>query len=86
MMTERIKQFRQQSLYAINTLSAERALLVTDFYGNADRQLPAPILRAKAFEHIMLNKKNLHKFWRANCGRTRSSAKGRTQLPRSLPS
>ena len=57
MMTERIKQLRKQSLEAVNTLSAERALLVTEYYKNADSNLPIPIQRARAFEHIMLNKK-----------------------------
>ncbi|MBC7126429.1 MAG: pyruvate formate lyase family protein, partial [Bacteroidales bacterium] len=57
MMTERIQQLRIQSLNAVNTLSAERALLVTEYYKKADRNLPIPILRARAFEHIMLNKK-----------------------------
>ncbi len=57
MMTERIQQLRKQSLNAVNTLSAERALLVTEYYKKADINLPIPILRAKAFEHIMLNKK-----------------------------
>ena len=32
MMTERIKKLREQSLNAENRLSAERALLITDFY------------------------------------------------------
>lgn len=57
MMTERIQQLRKQSLNAVNTLSAERALLVTEYYKKADSNFPIPILRAKAFEHIMLNKK-----------------------------
>ncbi len=58
MMTDRIRQLRRESLRAINTLSAERALLVTEFYkANEDKGLPIPIMRAKAFEHIMLNKK-----------------------------
>ncbi|MEY1640165.1 trans-4-hydroxy-L-proline dehydratase [Tenuifilum osseticum] len=57
MMTERIQQLRKQSLNAVNTLSAERALLVTEYYKKADSNLPIPILRARAFEHIMLNKK-----------------------------
>lgn len=57
MMTERIKKLRRQSLDAINTLSAERALLVTGFYKNNLNGYSIPVLRAKAFEHIMLNKK-----------------------------
>lgn len=57
MMTERIQLLRKQSLDAINTLSAERALLVTEYYKNANNTLPVPIQRARAFEHVMLNKK-----------------------------
>lgn len=57
MMTDRIKILRKQSLDAVNTLSAERALLVTEFYKNNLNGYPIPVLRAKAFEHIMLNKK-----------------------------
>ncbi|MEW5845186.1 MAG: trans-4-hydroxy-L-proline dehydratase [Bacteroidota bacterium] len=56
-MTERIQLLRKQSLDAINTLSAERALLVTEYYKNANNTLPVPIQRARAFEHVMLNKK-----------------------------
>lgn len=56
-MTERIKKLRRQSLDAVNTLSAERALLVTEFYKNNLNGYSIPVLRAKAFEHIMLNKK-----------------------------
>ncbi len=49
MMTERIQQLRKQSLNAVNTLSAERSLLVTEYYTKADSNLPIPILRARTF-------------------------------------
>jgi hypothetical protein len=32
MMTERIKQLRRKSLEAVNSINAERALLITEFY------------------------------------------------------
>lgn len=56
-MTERIIKLRNQSLNAINSLSAERALLVTDFYKNTPIQrYSIPVQRAMAFRHIMANK------------------------------
>lgn len=56
-MNQRIKMLREQSLKAINTLSAERALLVTEFYKSVEgKNIPTPILRAKAFEYILQNK------------------------------
>lgn len=56
-MTNRIKQLREQSLNAINCISAERALLITEFYkkhiafGDS-----IPVQRAKAFEFILSKK------------------------------
>lgn len=56
-MNNRIKQLRQQSLDAINTISPERAMLITEFYkSDESKGLPAPLLRAKAFKHLMSNK------------------------------
>ncbi|MDR0687194.1 MAG: glycyl radical protein [Prevotellaceae bacterium] len=56
-MTPRIQQLRQQSLTAVNCISAERALLVTDFYKNhmafGDS---VPVQRAKSFRYILSNK------------------------------
>jgi trans-4-hydroxy-L-proline dehydratase len=56
-MNDRIKKLRAQSLEAINTLSAERAKLVTEFYqsGVAAAE-PVAVQRAQAFRHIMLKK------------------------------
>jgi len=56
-MTERIQKLREESLQAVNRLSAERALLVTRFY----KQLSAaedsvPVQRARAFEYILRHK------------------------------
>jgi formate C-acetyltransferase len=56
-MNERIKKLREQSLQAVNTLSHERALLLTEFYMsvNADN-LSIPVQRAMAFRYILENK------------------------------
>jgi formate C-acetyltransferase len=56
-MTERIKQLREQSLNAVNRLSAERALLVTEFYKNTDiERYSVAVQRVMCFRHIMANK------------------------------
>ncbi|MDR0395136.1 MAG: glycyl radical protein [Tannerella sp.] len=56
-MTPRIKQLREQSLNAVNRISAERALLITEFYENhvafGDS---VPVQRAKSFEYILSEK------------------------------
>jgi len=56
-MTERIEKLREQSLNAVNRISAERALLVTEFY-KSDRaqEVSIPVRRALAFDYIMRNK------------------------------
>jgi pyruvate formate-lyase/glycerol dehydratase family glycyl radical enzyme len=57
-MTERVKKLRDQSLNAVETLSAERAVLMTEFYKSDDsRELSAPVRRARAFEYLLKNKK-----------------------------
>ena len=49
-MTERVKKLREQSLNAVETISAERAVLMTQFYKSDEaRELSAPVKRAKAF-------------------------------------
>ena len=56
-MTERVKKLRGQSLNAINTMSHERAVLVTEFYKSVRaQQVSVPEQRALCFEHIMMNK------------------------------
>lgn len=56
-MTPRIKKLREQSLNAINRISAERALLITEFYKSHQSFGDSiPVQRAKAFRHIMENK------------------------------
>ncbi len=56
-MTERIKKLREQSLNAVNRISAERALLITEFYqsGIADAE-PIPVQRALSFKYILEHK------------------------------
>jgi trans-4-hydroxy-L-proline dehydratase len=57
-ISERVKRLREQSLNAVETLSAERALLMTQFYkSDESRELSAPVKRAKAFEYLLKNKK-----------------------------
>ncbi len=57
-MNKRIAQLRKQSLEAVNNLSAERALLITEFY-KSDLASEERIAeqRAAVFNHIMLHKK-----------------------------
>jgi trans-4-hydroxy-L-proline dehydratase len=53
-MNERIKTLREQSLNAINRISAERALLITEFYKHeSSRGLSIPVCRARSFEYIL---------------------------------
>lgn len=56
-MTERIRKLREQSLNAENRISAERALLITEFYqsGIADAE-PVPVQRALSFKYILEHK------------------------------
>lgn len=57
MLSERIKKLREQSLNAVNRISAERALLITEFYksGIAAAE-PVPVQRALSFKYILENK------------------------------
>jgi trans-4-hydroxy-L-proline dehydratase len=56
-ITERVKKLREQSLNAVETLTAERAILITDFYASDEvRGLSAPVTRAKAFDYILRHK------------------------------
>jgi pyruvate formate-lyase/glycerol dehydratase family glycyl radical enzyme len=57
-ISARVKQLREQSLKAVEKISAERALLMTKFYKSDEaRELSAPLKRAKAFEYLLNNKK-----------------------------
>ena len=56
-LSDRIKKLREQSLNAVNRISAERALLITEFYksGVAAAE-PVPVQRALSFKYILENK------------------------------
>jgi formate C-acetyltransferase len=56
-LSERVKKLREQSLNAKETMTAERALLMTQFYKSDEaRELSAPVKRARAFEYLLKNK------------------------------
>lgn len=56
-MNTRIQNLRNQSLNAVNKISAERALLVTAFYKSIENShIAIPIQRAMAFEYILKHK------------------------------
>lgn len=56
-MNNRIKQLRAQSTEAIPKISAERAMLITEFYSSKEAQeLSIPVKRAKTFQYILKNK------------------------------
>ncbi len=57
-MTQRIQKLKEASQNAIERISVERAVLLTDFYKSSRaEQVSIPVKRALAFEHILLNKK-----------------------------
>ena len=57
-ISARVKQLREQSLNAVEKISVERALLMTQFYRSDEaRELSSPVKRAKAFEYLLKNKK-----------------------------
>jgi len=58
-MTDRVRKLRQQSLDAKETLSSERAELLTDFYAGKGTATPCPnvpMQRALAFQYLMEHK------------------------------
>lgn len=56
-ISTRVKKLREQSLNAVETLTSERALLMTQFYKMSESMdLSAPVRRAKAFEYVLRNK------------------------------
>ncbi len=57
-MNQRIKKLREESLNATPCISAERALLITEFYkSDLAQQVSVPVKRALAFKYILENKK-----------------------------
>jgi len=56
-MTERIKKLRDQSLNAVNRISPERSLLITEFYkSDIVREVSVPVQRALSFKYLLENK------------------------------
>ncbi len=56
-LTERVKRLREQSLNAVEKITAERALLITAFFKSDEaREVSAPVRRARAFEYLLRNK------------------------------
>jgi len=56
-MNKRIRKLRDKSLQAVPSITAERAILVTDFYKkNASATLSPAMKRALAFRHILEHK------------------------------
>jgi len=55
-MTERIRKLRQQSLNARETLSSERAVLMTEFYRQNPGLISTPVQRALSFQYLMEHK------------------------------
>lgn len=55
-MNERVAKLRQESLNAVESISAERGVLITEFYKSAP-PMSKPLLRAQALKHILANKK-----------------------------
>ena len=57
-ISTRVKKLRDQSLNAVEKISAERALLITQFCKSDEaRELSAPVKRARAFEYLLKNKR-----------------------------
>ena len=55
-ITERVRKLRQQSLEAKETLSSERAELLTEFHKQNPGLLSTPVQRAMAFAYLMEHK------------------------------
>jgi len=55
-MTERTKRLRQESLDAAPALTAERAVLMTEFYQANEGKYSVPVMRARSFMHLCRNK------------------------------
>ena len=54
--TMRVEKLRQQSLEAVETLSSERAELLTGFYAQGRGLVSTPFYRALAFKYLLENK------------------------------
>ena len=56
-MTDRIRRLREQNKNAVNRITAERALLITEFYkSGVAASEPVPVQRALSFKYILEHK------------------------------
>ncbi len=55
-MNERVKKLRSQSENTEPSITAERAVLLTEAYRSYEGRVSAPVLRALCFKHLMENK------------------------------
>ncbi len=55
-MNTRTERLREESLRAVESLSAERARLLTAFYREHEGRHPAPVMRALAYDHLCRHK------------------------------
>jgi trans-4-hydroxy-L-proline dehydratase len=56
-MNKRIEMQRQDSIEAVERISVERAMLLTEYYRKPEAEtVSIPVKRAQAFRHIMMNK------------------------------
>jgi formate C-acetyltransferase len=56
-LTERVRRLRQQSLDALESISSERAELLTDFYQQTMGILSVPVQRAMSFAYLLEHKR-----------------------------
>jgi len=71
-ISERVQRLREQSLTAVESITTERAELLTEFY-QRDRSLESiPVQRARAFAYLLE-----HKVMHGQLTRNRSSLTGR---------
>ena len=63
-MNERIKKLRENSLNTKETISIERARLLTEFYSSGESEkCSVPVSRAKAFKYILEHKELYQNPW-----------------------
>lgn len=81
-MNKRIKQLRNQSLNAVNKLSAERAILITKFYkSDIASEVSIPVKRAMSFKYIFENKKICINEWELIVGERGPEPKATSTYP-----
>lgn len=81
-LSERVRKLKEQSLKAVEEISAERASLITQFYrSDESRELSAPVKRARAFEFLLRNKKICINNWELIVGERGPAAKSTPTYP-----